>query len=457
MLVHVFASAEKCFMLKRVLIAWGIPAAVVGTCLAIDLELYRSRDDHCVVSSRNPFIYYLALLGIPCFILFLNLIVFIMVTRVLFKPRMAGATKSVNHTSESRSGMADQLPVTAAQVRGAFAVMTLLGVTWIFGVFAVGEARTVFQYVFCACNSIQGFLIFVVRVFQLPEARAAWLQLVTTEAFKKHRGSEPPKGSWCANSNAEQNSLSSVLQVTCTTTDGTSTVVFNSNILSKGGGCGTGATAVVEDCSTRQSRFSGVGSLLKNCNRQKDGKKSNAGGQYRKKKSSKAIAERKEAKDNHTQFYSSEEQASALVPDLYAGQQQQLMKNNTPSACDPLKYIDDYSRSSATLCFNSNQKTHSLFAYVGIETVPIRINGVVHSPVEEQKAESFTTFQRPSPVPSIPKITDLPQSWNTSVTAVTEPHNVIVSGQEPIPSSTLKSTSETSFLMANEASRMAVS
>ncbi|KAK8762285.1 hypothetical protein V5799_026449 [Amblyomma americanum] len=457
MLVHVFASAEKCFMLKRVLIAWGIPAAVVGTCLAIDLELYRSRDDHCVVSSRNPFIYYLALLGIPCFILFLNLIVFIMVTRVLFKPRMAGATKSVNHTSESRSGMTDQLPVTAAQVRGAFAVMTLLGVTWIFGVFAVGEARTVFQYVFCACNSIQGFLIFVVRVFQLPEARAAWLQLVTTEAFKKHRGSEPPKGSWCANSNAKQNSQSSAVQVTCTTTDGTSTVVFNSNILSKGGGGGTGATAVVEECPTRQFRFSGVGSLLKNCSRQKDGKKSNAGGQYRKEKSSKAIAERKEAKDNHAQFYSCEEQASALVPNLYAGQQQQLMKNNSPSACDPLKYIDDYSRSSATLCFNSNQKTHSLFAYVGIETVPIRINGVVHSPVEEQKAESFTTFQRPSPVPSIPKITDLPQSWNTSVTAVTEPHNVIVSGQEPIPSSTLKSTSETSFLMANEASRMAVS
>ncbi|XP_077497870.1 uncharacterized protein LOC144108530 [Amblyomma americanum] len=432
----------------------GIPAAVVGTCLAIDLELYRCRDDHCVLFSRNPFIYYLALLGIPCFILFLNLVVFIMVTRVLFKQRMAGATKSVNHTSESRSGMTDQVPVTADQVRGAFAVMTLLGVTWIFGVFAVGEARTVFQYVFCACNSMQGFLIFVVRVFQRPEARAAWLQLVTTDAFKKHRGSEPPKGSWCANSNAKQNSQSSAVQVTCTTTDGTSTVVFNSNILSKGRGGGTGATAVVEGCPTKQSRFSGVGSLL--CSRQKDGKKSNAGGQYRKEKSSKAIAERKEAKDNHAQFYSCEEQASALVPNLYAGQQQQLM-NNSPSACDPLKYIDDYSRSSATLCFNSNQKTHSLFAYVGIETVPIRINGVVHSPVEEQKAESFTTFQRPSPVPSIPEITDLPQSWNTSVTAVTEPHNVIVSGQEPIPSSTLKSTSETSFLMANEASRMAVS
>ncbi|XP_077495708.1 uncharacterized protein LOC144106737 [Amblyomma americanum] len=454
MLVHVFASAETCFMLKRLLIAWGIPAVVVGTCLAIDLETYRGHGDYCVISSRNPFIYYIAFLGISCFILFVNLLVFIMVTRVLFKPRMAGATKPASHTSGSSCGIGNNPPITAAQVRGAFTVMTLLGITWIFGVFAVGEARTVFQYVFCVCNSMQGFLIFVVRVLQYPESRSAWAQLVTTGTFKKHRGSGPPTGSWCANSNPKQNSHSSMVRVTSTSTDSTSTVVFNSNIWSKGGGAATGGPACVGDCPTRLSRFSGVGSMLKNCNLQKDDKKSNAGGQARKKKLSKVIVQEGDAKENHKEFYSSEDQVSALVPDLYAGQEQQIVKSNSLNASDPLKYIDDDSRSSATLSFANSQKAHILFAYAGDETVPIRINGIVHSPMEKPKVESFSTFQRPSPVPSTPKIPELPEGWNTAVAKGAEPHNIIVSDHEPIRKT---ATEETSFLTANGASAMAPS
>ncbi|KAL1440923.1 hypothetical protein MTO96_008970 [Rhipicephalus appendiculatus] len=458
MLVHVFATSETCFMLKRVLIAWGIPAAIVGTCLSIDLEPYKSQDDYCVLSSRNRWIYYVAFLGISSGILFVNLIVFIMVTRVLFKPRMTGAatskSASQNSTSASGSGAPNNpLPITAAQVRGAFTVMTLLGVTWIFGIFAVGEARTVFQYVFCVCNSMQGFLIFVVRVLQYPEARAAWTQLATTGTFKKHRG--VPAGSWCANSNpSKRNGHSSMVRVTSTSTDSTSTVVFNSNMWNKAENGGPAGSK-----TDRLPRFSSVGSLLKNCNVQRDDKMTNAGTLSRKQKS-KAITEEPDVEENRKEFYSGDDQVAAVVPSLYVGQEPHIMKSSSLNvSSDPLSYIDQGSRSAAnTLTFATNQKAHILFAYAGGETTPIRINGVVTSPEEKPRLESFSTFQRPSPVPTTPQIPELPQS-RSCTTATAPEQSSIAACERTLTRNSLRTSSseETPFPVTDAAVATVVS
>ncbi|KAL1470932.1 hypothetical protein MTO96_040187, partial [Rhipicephalus appendiculatus] len=423
MLVHVFATSETCFMLKRVLVAWGIPAIVVGTCLAIDLEPYRNRDDYCVISSKNQFIYYIAFLGISCLILFVNLLVFIMVTRVLFKPRMAEAnsSKSANHNSCSASSpsgsAAANPPITAAQVRGAFTVMTLLGVTWIFGVFAVGEAKTVFQYVFCVCNSMQGFLIFVVRVLQYPEARASWAQLVTTAA-------RTAPALWCS-----------------TATSGV-----------RGG---NGAAPGARDHPARLPRFSGVGKLLKNSNVQKDDK--NSGTLTKKKKPShKGITDEPDSKENHKEFYSSEPQVASMVPDLYSGQEQQIIKTNTLRVTEPVNQYHDQSRNMpTTIGLAGDQKAHILFAYAGGETTPIRINGIVQSPLDKPKLESFSTFQRPSPVPaSTPSVPELPHFWNVPsqvATVVAEPSLPEGSDRDPLRSSVKAATEETSFTIAKGA------
>lgn len=77
--------------------------------------------------------------------------------------------------------------------------MTLLGVTWVFGALALGEAKLVFQYIFCISNSLQGFIIFVVRCVQYPEARMAWLTFLHTGKLKKHRG---PQGHGLRSSSA---------------------------------------------------------------------------------------------------------------------------------------------------------------------------------------------------------------------------------------------------------------
>ena len=47
------------------------------------------------------------------------------------------------------------------QARQGAAVLVLLGLTWLFGVLAINDAKIVFQYLFCIFNSLQGLLVFV--------------------------------------------------------------------------------------------------------------------------------------------------------------------------------------------------------------------------------------------------------------------------------------------------------
>lgn len=58
--------------------------------------------------------------------------------------------------------------------------MALLGVTWLAGALAIGPVKLVMTYLFCICNSLQGFVIFIVRVVQYPEARLSWITLWNT-------------------------------------------------------------------------------------------------------------------------------------------------------------------------------------------------------------------------------------------------------------------------------------
>ena len=61
------------------------------------------------------------------------------------------------------------------QAKIAFAASSLLGLTWIFGVMAVGDARDFFQYLFTIFNSLQGFFIFFFYTARNPEVKKAWM------------------------------------------------------------------------------------------------------------------------------------------------------------------------------------------------------------------------------------------------------------------------------------------
>lgn len=64
--------------------------------------------------------------------------------------------------------------------------MVLLGVTWIPGIFTVGDLRLTFQYAFCITNSLQGLIIFVVRCIISTEVRNVWMNFLRTGQLKMH-------------------------------------------------------------------------------------------------------------------------------------------------------------------------------------------------------------------------------------------------------------------------------
>ncbi|CAL1531495.1 unnamed protein product [Lymnaea stagnalis] len=178
-LVTVFSKYERFYLIKRCLVAWGVPVLIVGITAAIDIDSYHNDTDPreiCFLTSRNAAAYYSSLIAPCCLIIIINTVVFIMVARVILKPKFQ---QQLNN---------DTVTITPAQIRGAFTVMFLLGITWVFGPLAINEAKLVFSYIFCICNSLQGFLIFVFRCLLNPEAKLAWVQLFQTGTLKRRRG-----------------------------------------------------------------------------------------------------------------------------------------------------------------------------------------------------------------------------------------------------------------------------
>ncbi|XP_050412538.2 cadherin EGF LAG seven-pass G-type receptor 2 [Patella vulgata] len=174
-LVTVFNKYARFYMMKRCVVGWGVPLLIVIITLSIDTGHYKPSADFCFISQASPIAYYASLVGPACVILIVNTLVFILVARVILKPRFQQQERGT-HT------------VTPAQIRGAFTVMILLGITWVFGPLAIHGAKLVFNYLFCILNSLQGFLIFVFRCLFNPEARLAWIQLIKTGTLKRRRG-----------------------------------------------------------------------------------------------------------------------------------------------------------------------------------------------------------------------------------------------------------------------------
>lgn len=65
------------------------------------------------------------------------------------------------------------------KIKRAFGILILVGITWMFGFFAVSEARLVFQYLFAIFNSLQGFAIFVFYCVIQKKVRECWWALLT--------------------------------------------------------------------------------------------------------------------------------------------------------------------------------------------------------------------------------------------------------------------------------------
>ena len=107
--------------------------------------------------------------------------VILMVNFILFIPIMRQIQNHLS-TKEKYQDKKDYI----RRIRVSFSCAVLLGLTWIFGIFAIGDFKVVFQWIFAVLNSFQGLLIFLFHVILKYEARQAFRRLFGIK-YKKHR------------------------------------------------------------------------------------------------------------------------------------------------------------------------------------------------------------------------------------------------------------------------------
>ena len=62
------------------------------------------------------------------------------------------------------------------RLQNAFAISVLMGLTWVFGFFAIEGAKFAFSFLFCACNSFQGVFVFVLFCLRQEDVKKILLQ-----------------------------------------------------------------------------------------------------------------------------------------------------------------------------------------------------------------------------------------------------------------------------------------
>ncbi|XP_033740678.1 adhesion G-protein coupled receptor G6-like isoform X2 [Pecten maximus] len=160
-LVKIFNTYIRRFLLKCCLVGWGLPLVVVAVTLGINkTDNYGKQPGDICWLDAIPF--YGAFLAPVLLVLILNTIAFVMVTRQLFGMSSRKITKSDKSSTVSR-------------LRGAVGVVILLGLTWLFAIFAVrGTGGIIVQYLFTILNSLQGLFVFIFYCFLHKEARKNW-------------------------------------------------------------------------------------------------------------------------------------------------------------------------------------------------------------------------------------------------------------------------------------------
>lgn len=114
-------------------------------------------------------------------ILLFNFVILVFVMKALTNRSIA--TQNVHSSSK-----------LLKEVKITMACSVLLGLTWIFGLFAIGEATEVFQWLFTIFNSLQGFFIFIFYTLTSPEVQKEWkkeLAFLTGFTNESHTSSVP--------------------------------------------------------------------------------------------------------------------------------------------------------------------------------------------------------------------------------------------------------------------------
>ncbi|XP_065192630.1 adhesion G protein-coupled receptor L4-like isoform X2 [Sycon ciliatum] len=158
---HLYLMTERVFKSREnqlkiyIPVAWGIPLINVGISAGVRYEDYGTKD-YCWLSIENGTIW--AFLGPVCGIILFNTIVFFNTLRVL-----VGRVKDKGSLKAVKTGL-----------RAMVLLLPLLGLTWVFGLFAVSEGTVAFAYLFTIFNSLQGACLFLLHVVLNKKVRESY-------------------------------------------------------------------------------------------------------------------------------------------------------------------------------------------------------------------------------------------------------------------------------------------
>ncbi|RWS22300.1 latrophilin Cirl-like protein, partial [Leptotrombidium deliense] len=170
MLIEVFES-ERSRLRYYYLFAYGIPLIIVSICLYLDPYSYGT-SRHCWLRNDNYFI--LSFVGPVVAIIMSNLVFLTIALCVMWRHISSVSSVAKPNKDENR------IKSIRMWLRGALALVFILGITWIFGLLYLNQETLIMAYLFTIFNSFQGLFIFIFHCLQNEKVRREYSKLMNS-------------------------------------------------------------------------------------------------------------------------------------------------------------------------------------------------------------------------------------------------------------------------------------
>ncbi|XP_019613644.1 PREDICTED: adhesion G protein-coupled receptor L3-like [Branchiostoma belcheri] len=157
---------SESFVYKAAVVAWGFPLLAILSTVGPSSFYEYKMSKYCWLAHLPMSYAFLLPAGL---ILMFNMIVFSIVMYKLAKREKV--QKTLTGTKEED---VDKQWILG-QLRRAFSIMSLFGLTWVFGFFVISGGQPAFAYLFCTFNTLQGLFVFIFHCV-LREDMRKWLK-----------------------------------------------------------------------------------------------------------------------------------------------------------------------------------------------------------------------------------------------------------------------------------------
>ncbi|KAF5298592.1 hypothetical protein FQR65_LT09687 [Abscondita terminalis] len=162
--VVIFSNPPSHVVIKTSLFAWGIPLIPVIIIVSISTDNYGKNVNGLCYAVGQYFSF--GVLVPVALIIIVNVMIFL---RIMIS--VAGSRRIKVHRDKSYT--------SKLQLRLAFMLFFLLGLTWGFGLLASIGGSVVYSYLFCITATVQGFVLFLFFIVLNEKTRMLWINLKT--------------------------------------------------------------------------------------------------------------------------------------------------------------------------------------------------------------------------------------------------------------------------------------